>query len=112
MKKFIFILALVSLACGIPVAVTKETANEPLPVVTVNTGDVTAKAGTPLKQAIVCAENLNVRLLPGQWNPTTREPLERGNVVLLTGKKETPEGGVWEWWETSEGWVNSFYLCP
>jgi len=106
MKKltvFLFTIALVSLACGVPVAATKPI-TKPAEVVT-----QTAIVG---QMMVVNSGGLNVRECAGTGCAVIGL-LQDGDIVTLTGKTEIPLNGVYTWYEISapvEGWVTERYL--
>jgi len=108
MKKLIYLLACISLACTSQLA----------PAVTMDSQTITKPPKVVVQTAIISqmmvvnSGGLNVRECAG----TGCAPvglLQDGDIVTLTGKTEIPLNGVYTWYEISApvaGWVSGRYL--
>ena len=108
MKRLIFLLAILSLACGIQAQLPQapqSAVKAALPTY------VLTLTETPRQMTVCGAGMLNIRVSAGT-DAEAKSQIPDGTIVTLTGNEAQPV--VMTWYEISApvaGWVNGKYLC-
>ena len=116
MKHFIFLLAVLSLACGVSAQLPTATQTPTITPIRIRKEEVmksTEKTVEYIPMVVYNSGGLNFHIRPGQGEPLISEPLEDGTIVNWTGNEKVLVVVPWYQVVTSDGlmgWVFSTYL--
>jgi len=116
---WLFLLALAWLilsACGVVTPMPQQSASVTMETyINSKPAPIAEPTDFPRQTRVCNSGGLNVRSAAGTGNEVVSEPLKDGIIVTLTGRQETPQNGVFLWYQIESeefiGWVNSRYLC-